>query len=81
MRSHPRPNLHHPSVPRRIALWAVLIAYIYDVFLLLCPLCGGQMRLIASLPRACRSDEFWTTSVSTRSHHACPRRARATVVG
>jgi hypothetical protein len=25
----------------------VLIARIYEVFLLLCPLCGGQMRLIA----------------------------------
>jgi hypothetical protein len=28
-------------------LWAVLIARIYKVFPLLCPLCSGQMRLIA----------------------------------
>ena len=28
-------------------LWAVLIARIYEVFPLLCPLYGGQMRLIA----------------------------------
>ena len=28
-------------------LWAVLIARIYGVFPLLCPLCGGQMRVIA----------------------------------
>ena len=28
-------------------LWAVLIARIYEVFPLLCPQCGGQMRLIA----------------------------------
>ena len=28
-------------------LWAVLIAHIHEVFSLLCPLCGGQMRLIA----------------------------------
>jgi Putative transposase len=28
-------------------LWAVLIARIYEVFPLLCPRCGGQMRLIA----------------------------------
>jgi hypothetical protein len=28
-------------------LWAVLIARIYEVFRLLCPKCGGQMRLIA----------------------------------
>jgi len=29
------------------SLWAVLIARIYEVFPLLCPKCGGQMRLIA----------------------------------
>ena len=28
-------------------LWAVLIARIYEVFPLVCPMCGGQMRLIA----------------------------------
>ena len=28
-------------------LWAVLIARIYEVFPLLCPMCGGQLRLIA----------------------------------
>ena len=28
-------------------LWAVLIARIYEIFPLLCPLCGGQMRIIA----------------------------------
>jgi len=28
-------------------LWAVLIARIYEVFPLQCPMCGGQMRLIA----------------------------------
>jgi hypothetical protein len=35
--------------PKRPAhyLWAVLIARIYEVFPLLCPMCGGQMRLIA----------------------------------
>ncbi|MEY3145936.1 MAG: hypothetical protein RL342_1607, partial [Pseudomonadota bacterium] len=35
--------------PKRPAhyLWAVLIARIYEVFPLLCPLCGGQMRIIA----------------------------------
>lgn len=30
-------------------LWVVLIARIYEVFQLLCPLCGGQMRHIAVL--------------------------------
>ena len=35
--------------PKRAAhyLRAVLIARIYEVFPLLCPLCGGQMRIIA----------------------------------
>ncbi len=35
--------------PKRPAhyLWAVLIARIYEVFPLLCPICGGQMRIIA----------------------------------
>jgi len=35
----PRPPAHY--------LWAALIARIYEVFPLLCPMCGGQMRLIA----------------------------------
>jgi hypothetical protein len=39
-----------PATPKRAPahyLWAVLIARIYEVFPLLCPMCGGQMRLIA----------------------------------
>ena len=39
-----------PVPPKRSPahyLWAVLIARIYEVFPLLCPMCGGQMRLIA----------------------------------
>ena len=38
-----------PAPPKRAAyyLWAALIARIYEVFPLLCPLCGGQMRIIA----------------------------------
>ena len=35
----PRPPAHY--------LWAALIARIYEVFPLLCPMCGGQMRIIA----------------------------------
>ena len=35
----PRPSSHY--------LWAALIARIYEVFPLLCPTCGGQMRIIA----------------------------------
>ena len=43
------PTPEPPSPPKRPAhyLWAVLIARIYEVFPLLCPICGGQMRIIA----------------------------------
>jgi hypothetical protein len=37
-----------PAPPKRSAahyLWAVRIARIYEVFPLLCPMCGGQMRI------------------------------------
>ena len=38
-----------PVTPKRPThyLWTVLIARIYELFPLLCPECGGQMRLIA----------------------------------
>jgi hypothetical protein len=50
--NHARPTQAEPAQPvptKRPAhyLWAVLIARIYEVFPLLCPMCGGQMRLIA----------------------------------
>jgi hypothetical protein len=40
--------------PKRPAhyLWAVLIARIYEVFPLLCPMCGGQMRIIAFITQS-----------------------------
>jgi hypothetical protein len=46
-RSHPRRAGAPPKRSKAHYLWAVLIARIYEVFPLLCPLCGGQMRLIA----------------------------------
>ena len=39
-----------PEPPKRFRahyLWAVIIARIYAVFPLVCPLCGGNMRIIA----------------------------------
>ena len=57
-------------------LWAVLIARIYEVFPLLCPICGGQMRIIASQSRtAPTSGTYWSTSGWRRSHRASPRHA------
>ena len=47
---HALPPTPEPAPPKRAPahyLWAVLIARIYEVFPLLCPMCGGQMRLIA----------------------------------
>jgi hypothetical protein len=44
------PPAPEPAPPKRSKahyLWAVLIARIFEVFPLLCPMCGGQMRLIA----------------------------------
>jgi hypothetical protein len=46
---HANPPTPEPAPPKRSPaqyLWAVLIARIYEVFPLLCPKCGGQMRLI-----------------------------------
>jgi hypothetical protein len=40
---YPYPSPMHKAECR----WAVLIARIDEVFPLLCPMCGGQMRLIA----------------------------------
>lgn len=43
-------QLPQPAPPKRSTahyLWAALSARIYEVFPLLCPMCGGQMRLIA----------------------------------
>ena len=50
--SNPLPTQTEPAQPvppKRPAhyLWAVLMARIYEVFPLLCPVCGGQMRIIA----------------------------------
>ena len=47
---HASPPTPEPAPPKRSPahyLWAVLIARIYEVFPLLCPMGGGQMRLIA----------------------------------
>ncbi len=43
----PQPEPAPPKRSQAHYLWAVLIARIYEVFPLLCPLCGGQMRIIA----------------------------------
>lgn len=47
---HASPPTPEPAPPKRAPahyLWAVLIARIYEVFPLVCPMCAGQMRIIA----------------------------------
>jgi len=43
----PEPQAKPTPSPPSHYLWAALIARIYEVFPLLCPMCGGQMRIIA----------------------------------
>ena len=68
-----------PAPPKRSPahyLWAVLIARIYEVFPLLCPKCGGQMRLIAFITEGTReSGRSLITSGLTPSPHTSARRA------
>lgn len=57
------PQLAQPETvpPKRSPshyLWAVLIARIYEAFLLLCRLCGGQMRLIAFITNGAEVRKF-----------------------
>ena len=50
-----------PVPPKQSAahyLWAVLIARIYEVFPLLCPMCGGQMRLIAFITEGAQTGKI-----------------------
>ena len=45
-----------PEPPKRFPahyLWAVLIGRIYDVFPLVCPVCGDNMRIIAFITEGC----------------------------
>ncbi len=50
------------SVPPKRApahyLWAVLSARIYEIFPLLCPMCGGQMRLIAFITEGAKTGKI-----------------------
>ncbi len=66
-----------PVQPKRLAhyLWAVLIARIYEVLPLLCPLCGGQMRIIAFITHSADSATYWSTSGWIQSRRASNQHA------
>ena len=56
-------------------LWAVLMARIYEVFPLLCPLCGGQMRLIAFITEGTQTDKILDhIGVDSEPPHISPAR-------
>ncbi len=68
--------------PKRAAhyLWAVLIARIYEAFPLLCPMCGGQMRIIAFITHSAEIRHILNHIgvVAPPAHHPG---TRATAVG
>ena len=50
------------AIHRRVAryAWALLLARIYEVFPLVCPRCGGEMRIIAFITNAAAVREILT---------------------
>ncbi len=68
------PQPEHKSSSPAHYLWAVLIARIYKMFPLVCPLCAGQMRIIAFITAGQEvRKNFWSTSAWMRSHPESPR--------
>ena len=79
--SNPLPTQAEPAQPvppKRPAhyLWAVLMARIYEVFPLLCPLCvAGRCESSPSSRTAATSGTYWNTSGQRQSRRAPPRHA------
>ena len=71
------PSQSEPVLPKRAAhyLWAVLIARIYEVFPLLCPLCGGHMRIIAFITHSADIRHILDHIGADSEPPASPRRA------
>ena len=66
-----------PEPAKRAAhyLWAVLIARINEVFPLLCPLCGGQMRIIALITHSADIRQILEhIGVASKPPHISPAR-------
>ncbi|HRH29917.1 MAG TPA: transposase, partial [Aquabacterium sp.] len=71
----PTPEPAPPKRSKAHYLWAVLIARIYEVFPLLCPLCGGQMRLIAFITEGVQIRKILDhTGVDSEPPHISPAR-------
>ena len=75
---HAMPPTPESAPPKRAPahyLWAVLIARIYEVFPLLCPKCGGQMRLIAFITEGTQIRRILDhIGVDTEPPHISPAR-------
>ena len=73
-----QPEPAEPVPPKRSPahyLWAVLIARIYEVFPLLCRICGGQMRLIAFITHSADIRQILDhIGVDTEPPHLSPAR-------
>jgi hypothetical protein len=80
----PQPTQSEPVPTKRSPshyLWAVLIARIYEVLPLLCPICGGQMRLIAFITHSADIGQILDhIGVESEPPHITPA-PRATAVG
>ena len=77
------PPVPAPAPPKRTAhyLWAVLIACIYEVFPLLCPLCCGQMRIIAFITHSADIRHILDhIGADSQPPHMAPARAGALAV-
>ena len=71
----PQPEPVPPKHAPAHYLWAALIARIYEVFPLLCPLCGGQMRLIAFITEGAQIRRILDhIGVDTEPPHISPAR-------
>ena len=71
----PKPEPATPKWSKAHYLWAALIARIYEVFPLLCPLCGGQMRLITFITEGAQIREILDhIGVDSEPPHIAPAR-------
>ena len=76
LESEPQPLA--PKRPPARYLWAALIARIYQVFPWLCPICGGQMRIIAFITDSDDTRHILAhIGVDTEPHHITPSLAKA----
>jgi hypothetical protein len=72
------PPTPEPVQPKRAPahyLWAVLIARIYEVFPLRCPMCGGPMRIIAFITHSADTRHILEhIGVQSQPPHIAPAR-------